>query len=130
MSKGFEAVLAGASTAVRDLAKQARALINEVYPGVVEVPWPRQRMVGYGVGPRKQTEHFAYLTVHRDHLELGLYYGAELPDPDELMEGDDKLLRRVVLRTPEDLERPALRQLLELASTHRMPGRSPLRERP
>ena len=41
MSEGFDDVLAGSGPRVRDLA--TRALIRGVMPGVVEVPWPRQR---------------------------------------------------------------------------------------
>jgi hypothetical protein len=122
MAGGFEAVLAGSSKQVQDLARRTRALINEVYPGVVEVPWPRQKTVGYGVGPRKQTEHFCSIALQRDHVDLGFNYGAELPDPDGLLEGTGALMRHVTISTPEDLERPALRALLEAASTHRMPG--------
>jgi hypothetical protein len=123
MAGGFEAALAGSSKQVQDLARRTRALINEVYPGVVEVPWPRQKTIGYGVGPRKQTEHFCYIALQRDHVDLGFNYGAELPDPDGLLEGTGALMRHVKISTPEDLERPALRALLEAASTHRMPGR-------
>jgi hypothetical protein len=34
-------------------------------PDVVEVPWPRQRVIGYGVGPKKMSEHFCYVAVHK-----------------------------------------------------------------
>ncbi len=67
--------------------RRVRALIRSVMPDVVEVPWPRQRVVGYGVGPRKMSEHFCYLAIHKAHVNLGFNYGAELPDPDELLQG-------------------------------------------
>jgi hypothetical protein len=122
VSDGFEVILAEASPAVRELAIGARALIADVLPGVVEVPWPKQRVIGYGVGPRKMSEHFCYLAIQKDHVNLGFNYGAELPDPERLLEGPGKLLRHTKIVRPEDLDRPALRRLLEVASTHRVPA--------
>jgi hypothetical protein len=30
----------------------------------------------YGVGPKKMSEHYAYLAVHPRHVNLGCNYGA------------------------------------------------------
>jgi len=121
MSDGFDAILSAFSPTVQDLATRTRELIRDVYPNIVEVPWPKQRVIGYGVGPRKMSEHFCFIAVHKDHVNLGFNYGAELPDPEGLLEGPGKLLRHTKIATPEDLARPALRALLVAASTHRMP---------
>ena len=121
MTNGFDEIVAGVSPHARELARQARALIKVVYPAVVEVPWPNQRVIGYGVGPKKMSEHFCYLSVSKNHINVGFMYGAELPDPNQLLEGSGKLLRHVRISQPEVLENPALRELLEAASKHRMP---------
>ena len=83
MSGGFDEALAGSGPRTRDLA--TRALILSVMPDVVEVPWPRQRVIGYVVGPKKMSEHFCYIATHRDQVNLGFNYGAELPDPEGLL---------------------------------------------
>jgi len=75
------------------LAARTRALITDVYPEVVEVPWPRQNVAGYGVGPKKMSEHFCYIALHDDHVNLGFNQDAELPDPEGLLEGPGKMLR-------------------------------------
>jgi hypothetical protein len=123
MSEGFDEILADSSPRVRGLATRTRALIRDVMPDMVEVPWTRQRIVGYGVGPRKMSEHFCYIAFHKNHVNLGFNYGSELPDPERLLRGSGKLLRHVKISSPEDLSNPALRRLLEVASTHRMPPR-------
>ena len=122
MADGFEAIVADASPPVRDLALRTRALIREVLPDVVEVPWPRQKTVGFGVGPKKMSEHFCYVAVLPDRVNLGFNYGGELPDPEGLLQGTGKLFRHVKITSPRDLENPALRRLLEAASRHRMPA--------
>ena len=78
----FEEVLAASTPEIRTLAQQVRTLIREVMPDVVEVPWPRQRVAGYGVGPKKMSEHFCYIAPQQGYVNLGFYYGAELPDPE------------------------------------------------
>jgi hypothetical protein len=45
-------------------------------------------------------------------------YGADLSDPDGLLEGTGKKLRHIKLRSLEDLQQPAVRTLLEAASKH------------
>lgn len=51
----FEDVVTTASPATRELAYCVRDLIVLVLPSVVEVPWPSQRVAGYGVGPKKMS---------------------------------------------------------------------------
>ncbi len=104
MSDGFDEILATSEPRARDLATQTRALIRDVMPGVVEVPWPRQRVIGYGVGPKKMSEHFCYVAVHSDHVNLGFNYGAELPDPEGLLAGPGKLMRHARSPPPRTLE--------------------------
>ena len=114
----FDEVLASAPEKQRPIARAARALLADVMPGVTEVAWARQGTVGYGVGPKKMSEHFCYIAPHSNHVNLGFAYGADLPDPDGLLEGQGKALRHVKLRAVSDVERPALRALVEAASRH------------
>jgi hypothetical protein len=120
-SSGFEQILTEFDPSVQELSRKARALIYEVLPQVVEVPWVQQKVIGYGTGPKKMSEHFAYIAPQQKHVNLGFYYGAELPDPEGLLEGTGKLLRHVKIRSGSDLEKPAVRALLALATRHRVP---------
>ncbi len=69
----FDDILTASSPAAQTLARQLRALIIDVLPAVVEVPWPRQHVAGYGVGPKKMSEHFCYIAVQPEHGNLGFY---------------------------------------------------------
>ncbi len=79
--------------------------------------------MGYGVGPRKTSEHFCYITFHKNHINLGFNHGTEFPDPEGSLQGTGKLLRHVKITTLEDLSNPALRRVLEAASTPHMPAK-------
>ena len=120
---GFYEIVAAYDEPVQYLLVRARSFIYQVYPAAVEVPWPVQRTLGYGVGPKKNSEHFAWLQPQRTYLNLGFNYGTELPDPEGLLEGTGKLLRHVKIRRPEDLKNPALRDLLEAAVKDRLGGK-------
>ena len=118
MSDEFDLILSQASPEVQDLAISARSLIKEVMPKVVEVTWPKQNITSFGVGPKKMSEHFCYIGVFKKHINLGFYYGAELPDTEKLLEGTGKLLRHIKVTSPEQLENPALHQLVVEASRY------------
>ena len=123
MSNGLKEMTTAFDPRVRDLAARTQALVFDVYPEVVEVPWPRQNVAGYGIGPKKMSEHFCYIALYDDHVNLGFNQGAELPDPEGLLEGPGKMLRHTKIAEPEDLEDPAVRRLLEAARDHRVSTR-------
>ncbi len=114
----FEEVIAEAPPEIQALAHAARALLADVMPGLTEVPWARQKIAGYGIGPKKMSQHFCYIAPFKKHLNLGFMYGAHLPDPVNLLEGAGADLRHAKIRTAADLENPALRELIVKASQY------------
>ena len=114
----FDEVIANATPEIQALARAARALLADVMPGITEVPWARQKIAGYGVGPKKMSQHFCYIAPFKKHLNLGFFYGAHLADPDNLLEGSGKDLRHLKIRSAADLEKPAVRRLIEDASRY------------
>ena len=117
----FTAIFSTYSLPIQQVGWAARALIFDVLPQTVEVPWVQQKIIGYGTGPKKMSEHFVWIAPAKAHITFGFYYGAELPDPDRLLGGAGKLMRHVKLRSLADVQQPALRALLEIAITHRVP---------
>ena len=115
----FEETLVGSSESAQEMACQLRDLIVDVCPEATEVPWPKQNITGYGVGPKKMGEHFCYIGAFKEHVNLGFYYGVDLPDPEGLLEGSGKKLRHVKVEQLSQLEQPALRQLIEASVEER-----------
>lgn len=115
----FDEAISGASDQVEEIARKLKGLIIEVYPEVVEVPWPKQRIIGYGIGPKKMSEHFCYIAVQVDYANLGFYYGAELPDPTGLLDGTGKNLQHVKVRKAEQVDQPDLHDLLQASLDER-----------
>jgi hypothetical protein len=94
-------------------------LVHRVDPDVVRVVWPHQRTVGYGVGPRKMSEHYAYVTVHERHVNLGCNFGARL-DSGGLLEGAGASMRKMTVRDAADLDDPRVVPLLRAARQERL----------
>ena len=115
----FEDAIGGSSPQVQEVARRLRELIIEIYPGVVEVPWPKQKIVGYGVGPKKMSEHFCYIGAQSHRVNLGFFYGADLSDPEDLMEGTGKKLRHIKVRDVEQAGQPAVRELIQQSISER-----------
>ncbi|MGQ0679855.1 MAG: DUF1801 domain-containing protein [Actinomycetota bacterium] len=130
-SSVFEEMVTGSAPPVPELALAARSLIFDVEPRTIEVVWPRQRTAGYGTGPKKLSEHFCWLAPYSKHLTFGFFYGSELPDPDSILEaarhveGAQHPMRHVKIRTLDDLANPALREMIGVATTHRVPPLPP-----
>jgi hypothetical protein len=115
----FSAVSGAAGPELGAVCTFLRGLITSLDAARVEVVWPRQRIASFGVGPRKMSEHYAYLSVHASHVNLGFYHGAALRDPGRILEGTGKRLRHLKLRGLAGARRPAVRRLLVEAIAER-----------
>ena len=103
-------------------------MIYDVLPQTVEVVWPRQGSVGWGTGPKKVTEQFAYLMPVQRHVTLGFYHGGQLPDPHGLLPeaggrqvGGSLTMRSLRITSLEQVREPALRRLIEAATVTGVP---------
>jgi hypothetical protein len=115
----WDALLGQLSPEVAALVTAADELIRRTDPDAVRVVWPHQKTVGYGVGPRKMSEHYAYLAAHPRHLNLGCNYGARLDDGG-LLEGEGTNMRKTTVRSAADLDDPRLVPVLRAARQERL----------
>jgi len=60
---------------------------------------------------------FAYVNAFKAHVNVGFFRGAELADPEELLEGTGKYMRHIKLRPDDDIDATALIELIESAYT-------------
>jgi hypothetical protein len=125
----FRRVIESSSPTVSRLAWATRDLVYDVFPATIEVVWPTQGSVGWGVGPRKFSEQFAYFMPYAKHVTLGFYRGGDLPDPEGLLpkgtgrQVSGKLsMKSLKIADIEQLDLPALRRLVEAAARERGVG--------
>jgi hypothetical protein len=90
-------------------------LILDLLPDAFESVWPKQNIASYGIGPKKMSEHFVYIAFYRDHVNLGFYQGAEMQDPDGLLEGTGAGLRHIKIKDLANMKRQILTAYIHAA---------------
>ncbi len=60
---------------------------------------------------------FAYVNAFKAHVNVGFFRGAELADPNGLLEGTGKFMRHVKLRPEGEVDTTALMKLIVTAYT-------------
>jgi hypothetical protein len=58
---------------------------------------------------------FAYVNAFTAHVNVGFFMGADLSDPDGLLEGNGKFMRHVKLRPESGVDSRAMTSLVETA---------------
>ena len=117
----FKDILDITSPALRPVCESLRSLVASQHAGFVEVVWPNHKIASFGVGPKKMTQHYAYIAVQSSHINLGFYHGASLADPTGLLEGAGKELRHVKIRDLPSAKSTAVASLLHQAIAERGP---------
>lgn len=100
-----------------DLAMSACELMRLVAPQAAEWVSPGRNAVFYGNSANSTKAAVCYVAPFKAHVNIGFLRGTSLPDPDQLLEGTGDNLRHVKIKRAEDLQKPALRQLLHAAFT-------------
>ena len=103
--------LAHYSPGIREIALKARALIQSVIPGAIEQVDATSKIIAYGYA-RDYKSLICAIAPQKSYVNLMFARGAELPDPAGLLEGTGKRARHVKLKSPAEVENPAVRTLM------------------
>jgi hypothetical protein len=110
----IDVFLAAYADDVRELADAARNALAKALPDAAESVDKPAKMLRYSYGPGYKGL-VCTLFMSKTGVKIGIFRGAELPDPARLMQGAGKVHRHVQLRSIADLERPELERLLAAA---------------
>jgi hypothetical protein len=115
----FDEMIAGFDTEVQAIARALKSLIASIHGDFIEVVWSRQQIASYGIGPKKMSEHYAYIAPQTNYVNLGFYHGIALKDPASLLEGAGKRLRHIKIKSISDGQKTEIVSLLEAALLER-----------
>ena len=115
----FDELMAQTEASLRPVAERLRQIVLEVHPDATEVVRLGDRAATYGLGPKKMSEGYCYVLPYKRWVNLGFYVGAELADPEGLLEGTGARLRHVKVRSVEESDAPAVRALIVAALAER-----------
>jgi hypothetical protein len=102
-----------------EIAAEARAILEKMrarLPGAVELVYDNYNALVVGFGPTERpSDALLSIAVYPRSINLFFLHGARLPDPERVLVGSGKLVRRIPLAGPSTLDAPAVRALLERA---------------
>lgn len=95
----------------RPLVEELRALVREVVPAVKEKPHPGWKTFNFD-----HNGALVAISGYANYASLGCVRGAQLDDPQKLLEGTGKGMRHVKVDKGTEVPREALTALLEQAA--------------
>jgi Domain of unknown function (DU1801) len=101
---------------VRELALAARELVLEEMEPCVEPMYDAYNAVALGYGSSERLKDgVCRIAVYARHVNIGFNNGAELDNKKCLLEVSGRRVRHITIKTPADLQNPAVRGYLRAA---------------
>ena len=99
------------------LIRAVRTALRKRFPAAHELVYDNYNFLVIGFGPtRRASDAILSLAAHARGVNLCfLQRGPELPDPTSILRGSGKVVRTVALYSPDDLDRPDVGALIEVA---------------
>ena len=114
----IDRLLAPHTPVVAATARALRSAVLDAAPASVEEVDFGNKLIAYGSSMMMRDLTFAIIP-HSAHVNLQLADGAELPNPEGLIEGTGKRIRHVKVRSVEAARSPAVRSVIEAQLQHR-----------
>ena len=116
----IEAFVARYTPAIAAQLRDARQRLRARFPRGVEMVFDNYNALVFGIGPTDRTrESFISIAGYPKWVTLFFLDGASLRDPEGLLEGEGKQVRGIRLKTPADMDAPAVAALIEQAIASR-----------
>jgi hypothetical protein len=100
---------------MQERIRGCRAKMRQRFPEAVELVYDNYNFFVIGFGPTTKTSESIFsLAAYRGGINLFfLHHGPDLPDPTHVLRGSGKVVRSVVLDSPDDLDRPNVTALID-----------------
>ena len=96
--------------------RDARQRLRAHFPRGVEMVFDNYNALAFGIGATDRSrDSFISIAGYPKWVTLFFLNGAALHDPEGLLEGDGKQVRGIRLKTPADLDSPAIAALIAQA---------------
>jgi hypothetical protein len=104
--------------AIGKLVRACRSELRKQLPTAVEIVYDNYQALAIGfASTEKQSDCIVSLAVFPKKVALSFYYGAAVPDPQKLLQGDGKQNRFIRLESAATLARPEVKSLIKAATS-------------
>jgi len=100
---------------IADLALALRDAVLEEAPDASESIYQTYTVAIWFGYSGKMKDMFCYIATNARHVNLGFPRGAELPDPNDVLEGEGKTMRHIKFASERDLARPFVSRYIRAA---------------
>ena len=114
----FETLLSASSPDIAATARALRRVVVQAIPTATQSVDLPDRLLAFGTGPKLRDMLFAIIP-HAAHVNLQLADGADLPNPDGLIEGTGKRVRHVKVRTVDAARSAPVRAVIDAEIAYR-----------
>ena len=98
------------------MARAALARMRSRLPGAIELVYDNYNALAIGFSPTERASDVVFsITLYPRWVSLFFFRGADLPDPQKLLKGSGKQVRHIVLDSAADLDKPAVKALMDRA---------------
>jgi hypothetical protein len=102
-----------------EIAALTHAVLKKMrkqYPAALELVYDNYNALAIGFGPTERASDAIFsIAVYPRWVSLFFLQARGLPDPAGLLRGSGSVARHIVLKTPRDLEEPAIVEMMEAA---------------
>ena len=96
------------------LALEVRRAVLTAAPDATEAIYDAYNAVAIGYSfTGRLKESFIHIAVYAPHVNLGFNRGAEMKDPDGVLQGDCKMIRHLTIHEPADLKKRYVARLVK-----------------
>ncbi|MEI9979728.1 MAG: DUF1801 domain-containing protein [Edaphobacter sp.] len=101
---------------VAQLARKALAKLRKRLPHAIELVYDNYNALAIGFSPSERAlEGVFSIAVYPKHINFFFLQGANLPDPDGLLQGEGSRVRHIRLEDERTLDRPDVKAMMALA---------------
>jgi hypothetical protein len=122
VAKQVAAFISKFDPSVAKLTRQCRTLVRKRYPSAIELVYDNYNALAIGYSPTERTSDCIFsLAVYASGLILYFLYGRSLKDPHKLLQGSGRQGAFVRIDSPDTLNEPKVKQLIEQAVKNQRP---------
>jgi len=95
------------------LAQATLAKMRTRLPGAIELVYDNYNALAIGFGSTERASDVIFsIALYPRWVSLFFFPGVDLPDPENLLKGNGKVTRHIVLKDAADLDKPAVKALM------------------